>query len=117
MFLLIGLDVRVGQLLESYRAIVLAYAIVMVARAAVVFLTLALLRPTRERLPWKWGIVLTWGGLRGALSMVLALALAESFRRRIVVRVTFGVVILTILVNGLTVAPLLRRLGMMEAPH
>jgi monovalent cation:H+ antiporter, CPA1 family len=89
----------------------------MVARAAVVFLTLALLRPTRERLPWKWGIVLTWGGLRGALSMVLALSLAESFPDRgMVVRVTFGVVILTILVNGLSVAPLLRRLGMMQAP-
>jgi monovalent cation:H+ antiporter, CPA1 family len=114
-FLLIGLEVRVAQLLEAWRPIVLAYLVVMAARGAVVFLTLALLRRTRERLEWRWGLVLTWGGLRGALSMVLALALAESFPDRwLVVRVTFGVVILSILVNGLTVAPLLRRLGMME---
>jgi CPA1 family monovalent cation:H+ antiporter len=44
--------------------------------------------------------------------MVLALALAESFPDRLLaIRITFGVVVLTILVNGLSVAPLLRRLG------
>jgi CPA1 family monovalent cation:H+ antiporter len=52
------------------------------------------------------------GRVRGALSMVLALALAESFPDRLLaIRITFGVVVLTILVNGLSVAPLLRRLG------
>jgi monovalent cation:H+ antiporter, CPA1 family len=117
-FLLIGLNVRVEHLLESWPAIGLAYVIVMTARAVVVYLTIALLRRTRERLEWKWGLVLTWGGLRGALSMVLALALAESFPDRLtVIRVTFGVVILSILVNGLTVAPLLRTLDVMDAPR
>jgi monovalent cation:H+ antiporter, CPA1 family len=114
-FLLIGLDVHIGQLLESWRSILLAYAIAMSVRGAVVFLTLAILRRTRERMEWTWGLVLTWGGLRGALSMVLALALADSFPDRWrVVRVTFGVVLLSILVNGLTVAPLLRRLRIRE---
>jgi monovalent cation:H+ antiporter, CPA1 family len=113
-FLLIGLDVRTAQIVQSWRSILLAYAVVMLTRAVVVFLTLAILRRTRERIEWTWGLVLTWGGLRGALSMVLALALAESFPDRWrVVHVTFGVVVLSILVNGLTVAPLLRKLGMM----
>jgi CPA1 family monovalent cation:H+ antiporter len=116
-FLLIGLGVRSAQMVQSWRSILLAYAAVMVTRAAVVFLTLAALRGTRERMDWAWGLVLTWGGLRGALSMVLALALAESFPDRWrVVHITFGVVVLTILVNGLTVGPLLRRLGVAVSP-
>jgi len=114
-FLLIGLDVRIGQLLASWQAIGVAYVIAMAVRAMVVYLTLAILRRTRERLEWRWGLVLTWGGLRGALSMVLALALVESFPDRlVVVRVTFGVVVLSILVNGLTVTPLVRALGLTE---
>jgi CPA1 family monovalent cation:H+ antiporter len=116
-FLLLGLDVRIEHLLESWEAIVVAYVVVMTARALVVFLVIAALRRTRERVEWSWGAVLTWGGLRGALSMVLALALADDFPdRTTVVRVTFGVVLLSILVNGLTVAPLLRRLGVSPKP-
>jgi monovalent cation:H+ antiporter, CPA1 family len=115
-FLLIGLAVRIEHLVELWPAIAVTYVVVMGTRAVVVFLTVALLRGTAERIEWKWGLVLTWGGLRGALSMVLALALAESFpNRTTVIRVTFGVVILTILVNGVTVAPLLRRLGLTDS--
>jgi CPA1 family monovalent cation:H+ antiporter len=116
-FLLIGLDVRLGRLVASWPAIVLAYVVVMATRAVVVGLVLGVLLRTRERIDWKWGVVLTWGGLRGALSMVLALALAESFPARLlVIRMTFGVVILSILANGLTVAPLLRRFGLTRSP-
>jgi CPA1 family monovalent cation:H+ antiporter len=114
-FLLIGLGVRTERVFGSWRLIVLAYLIVMLTRAALVYLVVLLLRRTRERVPWSWGAVLTWGGLRGALSMVLALALADSFvDRDVVVQVTFGVVTLTILVNGMTVAPLLKALGMAD---
>jgi CPA1 family monovalent cation:H+ antiporter len=114
-FLLIGFQVSVGRLLTSWEPIAVAYVVVMAARAIVVFLVLASLRRTSERIPWSWGAVLTWGGLRGALSMVLALALADDFpQRSLVVTVTFGVVLLSILANGLTVGPLLRRLGLGE---
>ena len=114
-FLLIGFQVSVGRLLTSWEPIAVAYVVVMAARAIVVFLVLASLRRTSERIPWSWGVVLTWGGLRGALSMVLALALADDFpQRSLVVTVTFGVVILSILANGLTVGPLLRQLGLGE---
>jgi CPA1 family monovalent cation:H+ antiporter len=57
--------------------------------------------------------MLAWGGLRGGLSMVLALALPPNMpERAAVVTTAFGVVILSMLINGLTAAPLLRRLGL-----
>ncbi|GJG89620.1 hypothetical protein tb265_48010 [Gemmatimonadetes bacterium T265] len=72
----------------------------------------ALLGRTRERVPRAWIPVLTWGGLRGGLSMVLALTLPADFPQRgLLVTMTFGVVVLSILGQGLTIGPLLRRLG------
>ena len=51
---------------------------------------------------------MTWGGLRGGLSMVLVLSLPKDFpHRELLVSMTFGVVILSILVHGLTMSPLL----------
>jgi monovalent cation:H+ antiporter, CPA1 family len=112
-FLLIGFQVQIGRLLESWQAIIFTYIVVMLARAAIVFLVSSMVRRTAEAAPWSWSVVLTWGGLRGALSMVLALALAEDFpERALVIRLTFGVVILSILLNGVTVGPLLRWLGL-----
>ena len=85
-------------------------------RAGVVFLITLLLRRTTERMQWSWSTVLTWGGLRGSLSMVLALSLEESFPlRSAIITITFGVVILSILVQGLTMSPLLRWLRLAEA--
>ena len=56
--------------------------------------------------------MLTWGGLRGALSMVLALGLPPEFPRRdLLVTMTFGVVLVSILIQGATAGPLLRALG------
>ena len=111
-FLLIGLQVRLSALLQDWKPILLAYAIVTLVRFGVVFATGAALRPTREAMPWRWTLIVGWSGLRGALAMVLALTLPASFvSRELVVHMTFGVVLLSIVVQGLTVAPLLRGLG------
>jgi CPA1 family monovalent cation:H+ antiporter len=57
--------------------------------------------------------MLIWGGLRGALSMVLALALPDTFpQRQLLVTTTFGVVLLSIVVQGTMAGPLLRALGL-----
>lgn len=116
-FLLIGLAVSVQQLIAAYRPILLAFLAVLVARAFVVFVATVITRPTTERIPWRWSLVLTWGGLRGALSMVLALSLAPDFPNRdLIVTMTFGVVILSIVLQGVTAGPLLRKLGLAGAP-
>jgi Na+:H+ antiporter len=114
-FLLIGFRVRAGDLLDSWLPILAAYLAVTAGRALVVLGVSGLLRPTRRRIPVSWSVVLTWGGLRGGLSMVLALALPASLpHRHFLVTTTFGVVILSILVQGLTMSPLLRRLGIVR---
>lgn len=108
-FLLIGLEVSVREMLVGWRPIVVAFVAVTLTRALVVGITVLVLRPTSERVPRNWAFVLTWGGLRGALVMVLALLLPQDFPARSrVVQVTYGVVILTILLNGMTTAPLLK---------
>lgn len=115
-FLLIGFQVKVADLVHAWKPILVAYVIVTIGRAVVVFGVRIALRRTRECFPLSWAAVLTWGGLRGALSMVLVLGLPPEFAHRdIVIAVTFGVVVLSILVQGLTMSPLLRRLGLVSA--
>lgn len=115
-FLLIGFEVRVTSLLSAWKPIVAAYLAMTLGRAVVLHLVALALLPTREKLPSSWAAVLTWGGLRGGLSMVLALALPDELpHRELIVAMTFGVVILSILVQGITMGPLLRRLGLVGA--
>lgn len=117
-FLLIGLEVQFQALLASWQAILVAYLVVTGGRALIIFSASALLRRTRERIPWAWSTVLTWGGLRGGLSMVLVLSLSKDFpHRELLVSMTFGVVILSILVHGLTMSPLLQWLGVVREHH
>jgi Na+:H+ antiporter len=115
-FLLIGFRVEVTGLLSSWVPIVVAYLAVMVARGLVITGVGAALRPTRERIPARWIPALTWAGLRGGLSMVLALTLPPTFPHHdLIVTMTYGVVILSILLNGLTIGPLFRWLGIAGA--
>jgi CPA1 family monovalent cation:H+ antiporter len=114
-FLLIGFEVSTPALLSAWPEILLAFLVVVISRAAVVYGVGGLLSRTRERLPWSWLSVMTWGGLRGALSMVLALSLPYSFPNRdLLVTLTFGVVVLSILVQGLTMQRLLKRVGLVD---
>jgi monovalent cation:H+ antiporter, CPA1 family len=114
-FLLIGFEVHIKALIDNWKLILIAYLAVTVGRVVVVSLASSMLRRTRERLPWSWSAVLAWGGLRGALPMVLVLSLPYNFpHRQLLVTVTFGVVILWILVHGLTLSQLLWRLGLVR---
>ncbi len=114
-FLLIGLEVHFQALVASWQAILVAYLVVTGGRALIIFGASSLLRRTKERIPWAWSVILTWGGLRGGLPMVLVLSLPKDFQHReLLVSMTFGVVILSILVHGLTMSPLLRWLGIVR---
>jgi Na+:H+ antiporter len=114
-FLLIGLEVHPSMLLQYWLPIVVAYLVVTLGRGVVIVAGRALLGWTRQRFPWRWSLVLTWGGLRGALPMVLALSLPANFAYRdLIVSMTFGVALLSILVHGVTMSPLLRLLGVVN---
>jgi CPA1 family monovalent cation:H+ antiporter len=114
-FLLIGLEVHLDALFGSWRVILVAYLVVTATRGLVIFAVSGLLRKTREKIPWPWSVALTWGGLRGGLPMVLVLSLANDFPHRdLLVTMTFGVVMISILLHGMTVPPLLRLLGIVK---
>src|SRR5262249_2523188 len=93
------------------------------ARCVVVFGMMPLLGVARlaESIGTAYGVVIVWGGLRGAVSLALGLAVAENTAlpeglRHIVAVLTTGFVLFTLLVNGISLRPLVRVLGLDRLP-
>jgi CPA1 family monovalent cation:H+ antiporter len=114
-FLLIGLELDPGELAKNIPAIGVGFAAVVGGRALAIYGVMPFAnRVIVDRLPRKWSHVLVWGGLRGSLSMVLILTLPADFPgRSFLVTLVFGVVGTSLFLQGLTMQPLLRFLGMM----
>lgn len=111
LFLLIGLEVLVISFHSKIIYIgLLAIIIVLLARFVSVFLpTLVLqLRRSFER---NTVPILTWGGLRGGISVAMALSIPYSMHRNDFVPITYIVVIFSIIVQGLTIGKLAKKLG------
>jgi len=108
-FLLIGMEVRSMDIVRDYRNILLAVVAVLLARMLCVYSLSPVSNLAAENIPLRWQHVLVWGGLHGALSLALALSLPLSFPYREQILVfTFGVVAFSIVIQGLTIAPLIR---------
>ncbi len=111
-FLLIGFEVEFSTVLSSWKTVLLAWMAATLGRALVIAIVATILKRTKERLPKWWATIMCWGGIRGGVSMVLVLALPPEFpHRQFLVNVVFGVVVVSILTQGMTMSPLLRRLG------
>ena len=110
LFVLIGFGALVlpfsGKLLAAG---MLAVAVTLAARLLSAGLPVAWLGK-RFGLPDGAWQVLTWGGLRGGISVALALSLPESPERDTLVTITYVVVVFSVLVQGLTIEKLVRRL-------
>jgi CPA1 family monovalent cation:H+ antiporter len=117
LFVLIGLEVLVIPFDWIWLAAgVLAVGIVLAARFVAVGLPMSVLRRVREFTPHAVK-VLTWGGMRGGISVALALSLKSTLGAQNpeayegLLLMTYVVVVFSIAVQGLTIAPVLRRLG------
>ncbi len=112
-FLLMGMRIAVPELLRSLPTFGLVMIAVLVSRTAIVGLVNLALGGLREAMPWKWVPVVSWGGLRGAVALALALSLPlELPGREWIQLMTFGVVLVSLLLQGLTMQNLLNWLGL-----
>lgn len=111
-FLLIGLEIHIRELLGNWTSVLVAIGAVLLGRMLSVYLLVPVSNRFTEKIPFRWQHVAVWGGLRGALALALALSLTSTFPyREQLLNLTFGVVIFSILVQGLTIKPLVRILG------
>jgi CPA1 family monovalent cation:H+ antiporter len=109
LFVLIGLEVIVIRFPNGIAvAAVLAIVVTLLSRALTVGLPVELWH-LRLRLPVGSGRVLTWGGLRGGISVALALSLPAGPHRETLIALTYCVVVFSILVQGLSIGGVVRR--------
>ena len=116
LFLLIGLQLDLGVLGGAAPAIGWGLLALTAGRVAAVYTMLALLRfrsRGAQRVPMSWQHLLVWGNLKGSLSMALALSLPRDLpQRELITAIVFGCAFVTLTVQGLSLAPLARRLGL-----
>ncbi|MHB1246191.1 MAG: cation:proton antiporter [Sulfuriferula sp.] len=109
LFTLIGLEMIVILFVpEHFKLALLAIVIVLFARFVSVGIPVRLAKPFHQFTPNAIKIM-TWGGLRGGISVALALSLPLSPYRDLIIEATYSVVIFSIIVQGLTVGKLVEK--------
>ncbi|WP_020606011.1 cation:proton antiporter [Spirosoma spitsbergense] len=111
LFLLIGLELIQVDFQASYWLIcLLVIGLVLLGRFVAIWVPYLLARPWLK-LNAKAPIMLTWGGLRGGISIALALSIPNTLPQKdLLVTITYAVVLFSIIVQGLTIEQLIQRL-------
>ncbi len=120
-FLLIGISLDPLEIARNWWLIGGAFLATLVGRAVVVYLVMPLLRGPRA-IPRTFLPVVLWGGLRGVVSLALALSIPLTLpngapfpERGALQTIAFGVVGASLLLQGLTMRPLIQRLGLAQS--
>jgi CPA1 family monovalent cation:H+ antiporter len=110
LFVLIGLAIHLLEFSMSYIVLgIIAIVIVLAARFISVLLPYSLLKHEEDK-PIKTIAILTWGGLRGGISIALALSLSSELSGELILHITYVIVLFSIIVQGLSIGRLVKRL-------
>ncbi|WP_179316629.1 cation:proton antiporter [Winogradskyella undariae] len=110
LFVMIGMEMLVLTLDGKFiYAGLLAIPIILMCRYISLFIPIKFFSRRLDFVP-KTNLIMTWGGLRGGISIALALSLTENMHRELFLVITYVVVVVSIIGQGLTVGPLIRRL-------
>ncbi|MGB2928574.1 MAG: sodium:proton antiporter [Desulfobacterales bacterium] len=115
LFILIGLELREVPANIMWMTVFVAIAAMLIGRAAVSYSFYWLLNQVGKKRPPIWKHILFWGGLRGSIPIALLLQLPDKgvleTWRPVLLVAGFGCVFFSLVVQGITMEPLMRRLG------
>jgi len=107
LFFMIGLEILIIPLaINALSAIIIAIPLCLFVRLITVAIPMAYFKKHKSYPPYVITI-LTWGGLRGALALAMALSLPLSAERNVILVITYGIVFFSIVIQGLTAKPLI----------
>lgn len=109
LFVLIGMEILILSIEQNYIiAGLLAIPLVLLSRYLSLMIPVNTLKKKLDFVP-KTGLIMTWGGLRGGISIALALSLTEEMHKELFLVITYIVVVFSIIVQGLSVGKLVKK--------
>ena len=110
LFVLIGMEILVLKFETGYLiAGLIAIPIVLLCRYLSLIIPVKLFEKKLDFVP-KTGLIMTWGGLRGGISIALALGLTNEMNREFFLVITYVVVVFSIIIQGLSIGKLVQKL-------
>ncbi len=111
LFVLIGMEILVLSFETNYLiAGLIAVPVVLICRYLSLIVPVKLFEKKLDFVP-RTGLIMTWGGLRGGISIALALGLTDTMHRELFLVVTYVVVVFSIIFQGLTIGKLVKKLN------
>lgn len=110
LFIMIGMEMLVLTYEKNYiMAGLLAVPILLLCRYVSLWLPIKFFSKRLDFVP-KTNLIMTWGGLRGGISIALALSLTKDMNRELFLLITYIIVVVSIIGQGLTVGPIIKKL-------
>ena len=115
-FVLVGLSVNLESLAGALGPVAVAIGAILVGRGVPMLLAMPLVNQfIRHPVSWRYQAVMYWGGLRGAMALAMVLSLEHGFEHReLLLNITFGAVVFTLFAQGLSIRPLVNKLGLQK---
>ncbi|MBT8375544.1 MAG: sodium:proton antiporter [Bacteroidia bacterium] len=111
LFVMIGMEMLILTFEKNYvMAGLFAIPIILICRYISLWLPIKIFAERLDFVP-KTNLIMTWGGLRGGISIALALSLTAEMDRELFLVITYIVVVVSIIGQGLTVEPVIKRLA------